>query len=136
MHDRFVQGAKPTKEHFAYIIPQTYSNVCVRDSQADWGNLRSKWGGLGTGKQICWLPLPGTQLLIAMFTQIAGEINYFRNWNWRFPDSSPKMFWSVSNFIVNVGVSPSPVLFDLFAYFSKSPYSPIFLSFSVSPKAF
>lgn len=29
------------------------------------------------------------------------EINYFRNWNWRFSDSSPKMFWSMSNFIVN-----------------------------------
>lgn len=32
------------------------------------------------------------------------EINYFRNWNWRFSDSSPKMFWSMSNFIVNARV--------------------------------
>lgn len=64
MHDRFVQGAKPTKEHFACIIPHlliyTYILIYlysiymdVRDSQADWGNLRSKWGVVGAGEQIC-----------------------------------------------------------------------------------
>lgn len=55
MLDRFVQGAKPTEEHFAYIIPYTYSkNMSERDTQANWGgNLRCKGGVREMGEPIC-----------------------------------------------------------------------------------